>query len=298
MENIKMPEYIKTPLESLVWWELFDVINLENFPRLSRCLHIWTQVDTWEKFIFYEPFRDIIEIAEEDILRDNLKVNVNQVIHFECSSKMLEQWLLKIKRFELCTNLEDNEGKLSLRHLPTNSIVSISGESNILWNGILWSENKRFQWDRVIPSQEQECSKLSIVQSKNDKKTIINLIADTFELWKYENVRIKTPFYLGDKGMLNATYYPVLTFEEFTSFQNNFFLRFGKEGVSPIYQNQLYFKRFVQEHPSFAQSLFEKVQHILKTKDTWSHEELPHKELYDAYKIMRNYNTCDRDLFG
>jgi len=224
IEDLEKYKYIKSPLLSKTG-ELFDIISSENFSRLSEYFDIWQHAENWEKFVFYEPFRNVLEAANEDVFHDNMKITNKQIIHFECSSDKIKDWLIKTHKFELLTNLLNSWKNNILKHSSTWTIISISEEFNTIWSKNLWSEDKIFSWKNdLIQNEESWFWYISIQQGNDDKNTLLNLITDAFEFWKYESVRIKTPFYLHDQNVVNATYYPLLNFETFCSVYNNFWV--------------------------------------------------------------------------
>jgi hypothetical protein len=94
----------------------------------------------------------------------------------------------------------------------------------------------------------------------------------------------------------------VLTFEEFrsggnTPRYNNFFLFFAN-GLGEVYRTEQYYRRFQTEHPDLAQSLCERIQQMDTSLGVAIALKPFERDLYEAYKIMREYDISNKDLFS
>lgn len=92
-----------------------------------------------------------------------------------------------------------------------------------------------------------------------------------------------------------------LSFEEFTfgnpapRFQN--FWLFFATGDGVYRRREPYYQRFAAEHPEMAESLCVKIQGKDKKIDTTEALKPFHKDLYEAYKIIRGYGVSHQELF-
>ena len=99
----------------------------------------------------------------------------------------------------------------------------------------------------------------------------------------------------------------VLSLEEFSKVNddgrpitNNFFSHFADlHFTTPIYQGQAHYKKFAEEHPDLNAKLCTEIQAIGPgiTSNTAELLKPYMSDLYEAYKIMRGYDTSDQDLF-
>jgi hypothetical protein len=84
---------------------------------------------------------------------------------------------------------------------------------------------------------------------------------------------------------------------------NNFPIFFKKEAglVGMFYKNNPLLIRFAQENPEIYAELCEKVELAFNSKEfTNDSDKLKpiHNDLYEAYKIMREYGATDHELFA
>jgi len=78
---------------------------------------------------------------------------------------------------------------------------------------------------------------------------------------------------------------------------NNLISYFNVGGMNAWYAEQEFFKRFKRENPKLEEKIRKGVVNSRSVCDSTDFLKSIEPELYEAYKIMREYGASDADLF-
>jgi len=92
----------------------------------------------------------------------------------------------------------------------------------------------------------------------------------------------------------------ILTFEEFSARENNFYGYWDSEEslLGMVHRKKPHALRFQQEHPDLDRKLLAEIVNMSVTTSVSEALKPFDRDLYEAYRIMRGFGVSDKDLFS